>query len=283
MNKNNFNSIDKIKTPEEWKAKALNIPCTQIKKSDIKQYSYYRLAPTLCLTIVCLISIVLFVHMNKALLPNTVIVNSPQKATATFTETKKSESVRNHKKQNKETDSKGLTAQSEYNLEPSETTVPATVFSTDSSNPTIATSTASIKPTTITPTSPTSARPSTTTPTPTTSTEIETTIFTEVPTQKPTNPPPKTVVFNGSAKVEGMWVNNIDVYCKILDSNGNLLGSNNLFDEQHEAEYMGEINNVEYYRYNASEKGLTFTQGYYTYVFYGRNGYVLCSGTQYVS
>lgn len=283
MNKNNFNSIDKIKTPEEWKAKALNIPCTQIKKSDNKRYSFYRLATALCLTMVCLISIVLFVHMNKALLPNTVIVNSPPKATATIKETKKSESVSNHKKQNKETDSKYLTAQSEYNLEPSEITVPATVFSTDSSNPTIATSTSSIKPTTITPTSPTNARPATTTPTPTTSTEIETTIFTEVPTQKPTNPPPKTVVFNGSVKVEGMWVNNIDVYCKILDSNGNLLGSNNLFDEQHEAEYMGEINNVEYYRYNASEKGLTFTQGYYTYAFYGRNGYVLCSGTQYVS
>ncbi len=284
MNINNFNSIDKIKTPEEWKAKALNIPCTQIKKSDIKQYSFYRLATSLCLTIVCLISIALFVHMNKALLPNNIIVNRSSESNATITETEKYKSdVSNHKKQNTKTDSKDFTAQSEYTLEPSETTVRATIFSTDSPKPTITTPTASIKPTTITPTNPTTTLPATTTPTPTTSTEIETTIFTEIPTQKPTSPPPKTVVFNGSVKVEGMWVNNIDVYCKILDSNGNLLGSNNLFDEQHEAEYMGEINNVEYYRYCASEKGLTFTQGYYTYVFYSRNGTVVCSGTQYVS
>ena len=262
MMKNNFNSIDKIKTPDEWKAKALKIPCTHIKTCDTKRTVFYRLATSLCLTIVCLFSLILFVHMDKILQPHSIISNKPYNTTATYSETKNTQtSLNNNKGQNEETDNQDNTTSPQINLEPSEKNV-ATVPEADQTE----------KPT----------NPNTSTPTinPTSSPTIPT--ETEQPTQKPTEKP-KNVIFNGSLRVEGIFVTNIDVYCKIFDSNGNLLGSNDLFDWQHEAEFVGEVNNVEYYRYCASEKGLTFTEGYYTYVFYEMNGSEICSGTQYVS
>lgn len=268
MNKDNFNTIDKIKTPDEWKAKALNIPCTQIKKVDTKHCNFYRLATTFCLIIVCIVSVILFTNIDNLLKPDTVIRNKPVNTEATEFESQERESSHNTQKEHETTPhNENNTVSHDSTIEPSEkedstdstTGKPEKPTNSSTSTPTVAETSAHTIPT-----------------------EKVTTIPTETPTQKPTDKP-ENVVFNGSVKVEGMWVTNIDVYCKILDSNGNLLGSADLFDEQHEAEYVGEINNVEYYRYCASEKGLTFTHGYYTYVFYRPNGSVVCSGTQYVS
>lgn len=262
MNKNNFNTIDKIRTPDDWKAKALNIPQTQIQKSNTKRLVFYRLATSFCLTIVCLISVVLFIHLNDALLPDPDFnINSSNFETTDF-ETNETQAVTVNQTQNIIPTDKNHTEETNNNIEPSEIYETAKPTSQATLSPTIP-----IHPTT---------KP----------TVIETTKPTKTPTQAPTSKPtnaPKAVVFNGSVKVEGMWVSSVDAYCKVFDSNGNLLGSNDLYDFQHEAEYIEEINNVEYYRYCASEKGLTFVEGYYTYVFYRRNGSVICSGTQYVS
>lgn len=261
MNKHNFNSIDKIKTPDEWKAKALNIPCTQIRHNGTKPYNFYRLATSFFITVVCLISVFLLVRMNDVLQPDTNVIDKPSRFESTAVESQISQNpsiIQNP----------SVSSTNNPHIEPTENiTDPTKTCET-------------IVPTTqatASPTSPASQLP-------TKPTVIETTKPTELPTQTPTiNHIPENVVFNGSVKVEGMWVSSVDVYCRILDSNGNLLGSNDLFDFQHEAEFVEEINNVEYYRYCASEKDLTFTEGYYTYVFYSRNGSVICSGTQYVS
>ncbi len=261
MNKHNFNSIDKIKTPDEWKAKALNIPCTQIRENGTQPYNFYRLATSFCITVVCLISVFLLVRMNDVLQPDTNVIDKPSHFESTDIESQISKSptiIQNP----------AVTSTSNPHIEPTENiTDPTKTYET-------------IAPTTqdtASPTSPTSQDH-------TKPTIIETTKPTEPPTQTPTiNHIPENVVFNGSVKVEGMWVSSVNVYCRILDSDGNLLGSNDLFDFQHEAEFVAEVDNVKYYTYFASDKGLQLKEGHYHYVFYERNGTVICSGTQYVS
>lgn len=261
MNKHNFNSIDKIKTPDEWKAKALNIPCTQIRENDSKPNNFYRLVSSFCITIICLISVFLLIPINDVLQPNNNITENSSHFENTDFESQISKSPTN-------TQNQVLTSTDNPHIEPTENIKEPT-----KTYETITLQTQA----TVIPTSSTSQ-------TPTKPTVIETAKPTEHPTQKPTiNHITENVVFSGSVKVEGMWVSSVDAYCKVFDSNGNLLGSNDLYDEQHEAEFLEEINNVEYYHYCASEKGLTFVEGYYTYVFYRRNGSVICSGTQYVS
>lgn len=268
MKKYNFSSIDKIKTPEKWKANAINIPCTHIKVTDTKHHSFYKLATSLCLTIVCLVSLVLFIHMNEVFEPSSIISNKPLYTTSTcFETTNEEKSTNNHKQQNIIADKQKNETSPQNNLEPTEKNETTAPSDTPTNEPTNSSTTPTIDETS----------------TPTVATEIMTTTVTEPPTQKPTEKP-RNVIFNGSVNVENDWgVNDVDIYCKVFDANGNLLGSADLFDLQHEAVFEREYNNVEYYSYYASEKGLTFTQGYYTYVFYKRNGFVVCSGTQYVS
>lgn len=269
MKKYNFSSIDKIRTPDEWKSKAINIPCTHIKHTDTKHFNFFRLAASLCLTIVCLVSVFLYTHMNKAFKPNSIISNKPFiTIPSDFETTKEGKSTHNHTNTEMASDIKNNEPTLQNNIEPSEENETPNSTTTQTEEPTSSTNI----PATIIETS-----------SPTTPTQKETTTITQAPTQIPTKKP-KNVVFNAFVKVENAWgVNDVDVYCKVFDANGNLLGSDDLFDWQHEVQFDREINNIEYYSYYASEKGLNFTQGYYTYVFYKRNGLVIYSGTQYVS
>lgn len=247
MNKHNFNNIDKIKTPENWKQKALAIPCTQIIIPSAKKQNSFRLATAICLTILCIVCCAVFFSIDNTPLTNT------NKPTISQTDASANHTNYSETQENSETNQVVIPTNS---TEPLATQAPTEQTTAPTTQPTE-------KPT---------VRP----------TEKPT----ENPTEKPTQPPTEitNVVFNGSHYVGG-WVSvdDVDVFCKVYNPDGVLMGSSDLFDEQHRANYLGEENDYEYFSYNASDKGLSFRQGYYTFVFYGRNGTTLYTGTAYVS
>lgn len=261
MNKQNFNSIDKIKTPDNWKEKALNIPCTHLVKPVSNRHNIYKFATAFCLTVLCLVCCAIFFIMDN----NTLMINPDS---------------------NQSVETNGTCTNTTYtNTQASSQTRPdVTPTGALVTNPTSAKSPEPTEKPSQLPSDAPTENP-TQAPTNQPPTQMPTEIPSDTPTQMPTTPPFVTtsVIFNGSVNSGWTSVASVDVYCKVYDSNGVLLGSNDLFDAQHEANYLGEINNVDYYSYNASDKGLKFTQGYYSFVFYGSNGNFICSGQKYIS
>lgn len=313
MNKKNFNSISQFSVPQNWIDDALNIPVEENKKKPILFVKFSRtFAAVACLVLVCCVSLMLFFLTDDNATPiykPTQGVTSESETTETVSSENSSETIADTS--NGETDYIGFIEPTEENISPNGTqsgenssvnpSVRPTTEPTDKPivgptvKPTIEPSEDITEPV---PTEPTSPPTEPDYPMPTvnpsyspvpTEPIVEPTEPTEPWDPVPTEPMPPVVVptvkptenYNDIKVVGGIHTDKITssgkVYCRFYDSNGNLLGSKNLFDSSHLTEIResgAAITTVCYYPYR---NNLITKDGYYTYEFYNSDGIVLRS------
>ncbi len=283
MKNKNFNSISQFSVPQNWIDDALSIPSDKNKKKPILFVKFSRtFAAVACIVLVCCISLVLFFMAedggNLPVNP-TSSVSINNETNEKNTEYISTENDNNDLEPTQENVSQNSSSQG--NIPTVKPTTKPTV--SPSVSPTIEPS-EDIEPPTDTP--PTEEVPteeqSTDGPPPTEEPTWEEPTW-EEPSGNPEPPstepePVKTDIYvTFSIDLLGEELN---LYCKILDSNGNLVGDRNLYSSEHRADMNisgGQIN-AHYHIYsNLIEKA-----DYYTFVFYNRANPCIATQTLYL-
>lgn len=288
MNRLNFDNLKNLEIPDTWIENALSIPANHKSKSR-SFLSYSRVVATAaCFMVVCAASFSVFFFMND----NGGIPISNRTSTTTATERK------DHTQNSVTTATITDTQIENYFLssEFSETTQKiteatekpsvsdATVPDTEPAESLVADSTLSSR---ETESAETPTIPSVTYPTVVT-TQQPITAETQVSTTQPLVIPTVSVESTTSATVDDDWCdiqsNGIcygnfpksqlvgNVYCRLYDSDGKLVGDSNLYSSQHLAHYVIEAGNNVYVQYFLSDAGLDLSSGTYIYYFYNANG-----------
>lgn len=262
-------------TPDEWVEKAREIPERFKKSTPFLFFPTSRsFAAIASLVLVCSISVLFFL-----LKPDDGILPVAPNATLSY-ETENYEP----------TDSTYETGKPQ-NLDEYVNTEP-TESQQNSKNPTAVSPTQ--KPTNSTEQSestqkPTDSRPTTKPPEKPTESQSPTDKPTEKPMQEPTQKPTANTTLNpviciGSYSLSNSWeVNSVDVFCKLYDSNGNLMGDKDLYSYQHEATIDSMSSSMAYVSYEPASKGLSLKSGQYSFYFYDYYGKILSQGFVLVS
>lgn len=320
MNEKNFDSISQFEVPKSWIDDALNIPQNKVKKPFPLIKFSRNLMAVACFILVCGISVALyFITDDSSIPPVKPPVSSHSANTECMTEdsNKYESNIRNS--ENKDKDEKIHSATQSPFVQSShpERSEDETVVSTqahqnpdkkptdkpnkkpEQNNQDNPIQTDALEPPEEKPTQgegdkpvdpyPPVEKPSAVTEAPA-PTENPTYVPPWVsPTIKPTQPEStedptinfKYVLIQGvvdNSKLTGSK----NVYCKLYDKNGNLLGDPNLFSSSHLTVKAGSGTNkttVWYYVYRNININVSST---YTYVFYNENGDALKSGTTYL-
>lgn len=285
MKDKNFNNLKNLKAPDTWIENAINIPQdkNQPKAPIILKYSRI-LAAVACLVLVCTVSLVLFFTRDTDIL----LVNPDYTQSTSSTDNNASSTQgnkNNHKDNKKPTDNNGG--------------APIEDESSSSEKPTSKNEEPTARPTQATqkPNKPTQ-KPPETKPSEDTEEPLDPPIEkpsepaweepSEEPTDQPIEPssppeaPPGSISAVFSTFILKSEYTGGNVYCKIIDSNGKLLGDSDLYSSQHRSSVAGYTKDSYLLEYNASSKGVVTQPGYYTCYFYDGNGKVYNSYSTYV-
>ncbi len=267
MNDFNFDKMKNFNSPDEWAEKAREIPQKYKIPTPLLFLENSRpLAVAASLVLVCTLSFLFFVFkLDDNILPidlNTVSSSKTESVTESFEPTDPTYEKENPQKPD------------EYvKIEPTESQQSTENSTTESPTQKPTNSTEIVAPTE----KPTEAQSPTAKPT-----EKPTQESTSKPTQNPTtgvvgNPDP--VICFGSYSLVNSWeVNSVDVFCKLYDSNGNLVGDKDLYSYQHEALVYSITTTTAYVSYEPASKGLLLKSGQYSFYFYDYFGKVLSQG-----
>ncbi|MBQ7133135.1 MAG: hypothetical protein IJO20_01415 [Ruminococcus sp.] len=277
MNDFNFDRMKSFNTPTEWAEKAREIPEKYKNPTPFLFFPVSRsFAAVASLVLVCSLSVLFFIFK-----PDDNILPVNPDATLSYETVSKTESVEpmdptydTGKPQNPD----------EYvNIEPTEsrqsTENPTTVSPTQKPTSSTEYTEPTQKPTNSAPTTEPTQKPTDSKPT---------SKPTEKPTQKPTNDPSQNptagttsnpVICRGSYSFSNSWeVNSVDVFCKLYDSSGNLMGDKDLYSYQHEASIDSMSISMVYVSYEPTSKGLLLPKGQYSFYFYDYFGRILSHG-----
>ncbi|MBQ8860254.1 MAG: hypothetical protein IJ015_02825 [Ruminococcus sp.] len=301
MNKKNFNSISQFSVPQNWIDDALSIPSDRDKKKPIPFVKFSRtFAAVACLVLVCCVSLLLFFMTDDGAKPPVKETQNTSFSDVVTEETSDLVSL-----QNSDNTEESTSSIDSSNIEPTEenygdnssqgikpsvkpTTKPVvgpTVKPTGDSTiepsekpvikPTEDTEDKPVIPTTRPPMKPNDPQPSEDE-----SSEDSSYEDPEIPTSKPINPQPSVDVpsedpssedpqiptdVNVSFSVDKLG-GKFEIYCKILDSRGNLIGDTDLYSREHNAS-MNISNGMIYAKYPIYYNLITKSD-YYTFVFY---------------
>lgn len=264
MNDFNFDKMKNFNTPNEWAEKAKEIPVITETKTPLFVFRYPRaFAVAMSFLFVVVLSVSFFVFKpDEDILP---VATNAQNSEETVIRTENTHPTDNTKETEKEFESGGY-----VNIEPEESE-PQTQANT-SEKPTQ-------KPTSSTEKIEPSEKPSETQPVnkPTDKPLLEpTSESTQNPSTSISNKP---VVCRGSYSLVNSWeVNSVDIFCKIYDSNGNLMGDQDLYSYQHEASIDSMTMSMAYVSYEPASKGLLLPKGQYSFYFYNYFGTILSQG-----
>ncbi len=287
MKNKNFNSISQFSVPQNWIDDVLNIPSDKNKKKPILFVKFSRtFAAVACLVLVCCISLVLFFMTEDGATPPV----NPTSSVSINTET------------NEKNTEYISTENGNNDLEPTEENVSQN-SSSQGNMPTVKPTTKPIVGPSVPPTIEPSEDIEIATDVPTNpSTPEDITQPTEVQsTEEPSTdgPPPwEEPSWEGPTDIEpsvqpepsvtdvyekfsvDKLGGELSLYCKVLDSNGNLVGDRNLYSSEHRADMNisgGQINAHYHIYYNLIEK-----EDYYTFVFYNRANPCIATQTLYL-
>lgn len=262
MKKVNFNNLDNMQIPDSWADKALTIPDNKVKTTPLVFNKWSRVTVAVAsLMLVCAIGVlVLFFSQNEnvatkkphnqnqtAAMSNTNEVSHPSTHSASENPTGTSESVAQIQEQ-----TQGLTNPTEKQTQ-AQTEKP-------NKKPT--------KPSAVVPTQPDTGD----TTQPTDPVEEPTVIE---PSQPPSDTVDKWDVFVSAQFPKKLVLEDGNIYCRVYDSFGVLLGDENLYDASHLTQlWFIPWAKAEYYpyRHNLITKADT-----YTFVFYNSDGVVVAT------
>lgn len=289
MSKLNINSIEKFSVPNDWIENALSIPEKQSRKAPIAFFKFSRtFAAVASLAIVCALSLTLFFYtQNKNVIP---MQSSTQASETLLTESNGYETVSD------DTNSDNTSASSQHQntgttngfnngisfplvIEPTEETNKETSTTT----PTNSTNSPTELVPSETPTEPSQSIEPTEVPTagPTDNyVPVEpyepTTAPTEAPTKLPEAPMiDKNDIFVSTHFDTQLLTGNLNVYCKVVDSNGNLVGDHNLYSDEHLAVITSSYPKYTFARYFPYRHNLIQKADYYSFYFYNSEGVIV--------
>ncbi len=280
----NFNSISQFSVPQEWIDGALSVPQAKKHKKPIVFVTFSRtIAAVASLVIVCSISLLLFFLTNENAVPP---VREPD-STSAFTDVSENTATESNNEANSDIIIKPTikdfinllddqTVLPSQNPTSSETTKPSTKPTEDD------TEKPNIEPSEDTTDAPTEV-PTEYPPQPPYEPQAPTNAPTEMPTAEvpePTDAPtdePSMSICSGFVRLDKLTGNG-NVYCKLYDSNGNLLGNGNLYSNTYLATKIYSGVSEVYVEYDPIAKGVVGRNGgYFYYYFYNENGEILYS------
>lgn len=275
MSEFKFDKLKNLDIPDTWVDGALDVPPKK-DSSPVIYVNFRRIITAVAsLLVVCVVCVSLFFYKpdDSILLtdPNAIETEGTENTTESVAPTGNVTQTENSEKPS-----------SHQNSEPTDSQQHTQISETESP--------------TQQPTSPTEKVEPTekeTVPKPTTQpTDKPTEKPTQAPTQKPTQKPTTNVVVNPDPVIckgsystnENSWgVASVDIFCKLYDANGNLVGDQNLYSAQHEATIDSIYNDIVYVSYDPKSKGLTLAKGGYSFYFYDYFGNVVSQGYVLVS
>lgn len=274
MNDKNFDSIHKFEVPKDWVDNVLNIAKVQNEKSPIPFIRFSRtIAAVAVILIVCGLSVSLFLITNDEAIPPV--------STREETDSENSQVTKEPTK----TDSKDETKDSQGSfIEPTEHTTHENSTKGQESETKLPGKPTS-KPTKVPnesdiitePTQGTTDKPPYEEPTenpepwepPVTPHPSETTV---PPTQKV---PQKEDVYIHVRFSTELLVGSGKIYCKVVDSSGNLIGDPNLYSSEHLAEINRIHDGYTFVRYYPYVKNLITKRDVYSFYFYNEDGVIV--------
>lgn len=250
----NFDKMKNYQVSDEWADRVIDAA------SGIRPRSGRNtklIASCLCLTFVCIVSVMFFGYTkdNGAIVP--VASQSSTNTEEKFTSPTVNQSTQ-PEKQNEQTHVPSATANN--NIVPP-TKAPNSTQS-GHEKPTLA---PSVKP---------SQTPEPTEVKPTTPTEMPTQAPTITPTQDP-KPEDPTEMLSGDCVVSfspSYLVGSGKIYCRIKDVDKKSVGDKNLFSDEHLARFYSGFGSIYYYLYSPQAKGVVLEPGIYYYYFYNEHG-----------
>ncbi len=281
MNDFNFDKMKSFNTPDEWAEKAREIPQKYKKPTPFLFFPDSRsFAAVASLVLVCCLSVLFFI-----IKPDDNILPVDPSATMSSETENLEPTDPTYEKRNPQKPDEYVNTEPTENQQSTEnsTTESPTQKPTSSTEQTDSTQ----KPTDSRPTTKPTEKPTNSQQPTAKPTQKPTQEPTSKPTQKPTegvvgNPDP--VICFGSYSLINSWeVNSVDVFCKLYDNNGNLVGDKDLYSYQHEALVYSITTTTAYVSYEPASKGLLLKSGQYSYYFYDYYGKILSQGYVLVS
>jgi len=291
VNKLNFNNLKNIDVPDSWIENALSVP---EKHKKISFLSFSRIvAAVACFVVVGSASLSVFLFLNNT--PDVPV--SPQLPLASSSIERATEPISSALKNTfSETEKSFVSTEITEKTSLESTTVKNTEKAETHSVPTVVDPSQqhiNSKPLPPMETEPVEQIPTydtavTTLPTFPSATQGQTTAPATVPatvhtsTQLPTN-----TTGNGWADIQSVGVCygefpksmfSVNVYCRLYDSNGKLVGDSNLYSSQHNVHFIIESGDKIMVQYLLDKTDLNLPSGKYTYYFYNGNGIDLCQG-----
>lgn len=281
MNDFNFDKMKGFNTPDEWAEKAKDIPKKYKNPTPIIFFTDSRsFAAVASLVLVCCLSVLFFIFKPDynilPVAPSATLSSETESLEPTDTTYKSTNPQKTDEYVNTEPTENQQSTENSTTESPTQKPTSSTEQTDSTQKPTDS------RPTTKPPEKPTNSQPPTVKPTEKPNQE---------PTSKPTQNPttgvvgdPDPVICYGSYSLSNSWeVNSVDVFCKLYDSNGNLVGDKDLYSYQHEASIDSMNSSMAYVSYEPASKGLFLPKGQYSFYFYNDFGRILSQGYVLVS
>lgn len=279
----NFNNLKNLKAPENWIENAINIPQAESKQKSPVIFRYTRvIAAVACLVLVCTVSLVLFFTRDTNILPidpdytqSENVTNNDDNSNAQEEQNGKN----SHKNDKKPTNNGDAPLEDETSEHGESTSKSEDATTTKPPKETQKPNKPTQNPSATEPSDDTEDPPDPPYEEPSDPSWEEPS---EEPTESidpgsPPEAPPGSISAVFSTFIPKSEYTGGNVYCKIIDSNGNLLGDSNLYSREHRASVAGYTKDSYLLEYNASSKGVVTQPGYYTCYFYDSNGKVYSS------